>query len=102
MSIKAIAGPVARLARLAGDNLKDRIINIEKDFNTNRRSLRELYSRINNEKNELIDRKKRLKFPYVTVQQSLEKLEVLLKNVKVIEREKTRYVLKNLLLNLIL
>ncbi|XP_016840617.1 alanine--tRNA ligase, mitochondrial [Nasonia vitripennis] len=90
MSLKAITGPAARLARLAGDNLKDRILNIENDLKAGNATLKELEFRVNSEKQELLDKKKRTRFPYIVVQESLEKLELLSKNIRIRDRELTR------------
>jgi alanyl-tRNA synthetase len=90
VSLKAVTGSLAQLTRLAGDNLKDRISKLETNFKTGNVALKELEYKIHGEKCELLDKKKR--FPYVTVQESLEKLEILLKNIKIQERGKTRYV----------
>ena len=78
------------MARLAGDNLRERTINLENEFKFGSVPLKEIESKINNEKRELLDKKKRMRFPYVIVQECLEKFEILSKNIRIKERQKAR------------
>lgn len=92
VAFKAVTGPVAHLTRLAGDNLKERITNIEDEFvkTDNSISLKELEAKVIIEKRDLIDKKKRIKYPHVVAQESLERLEILSKNIRLKEKKRTR------------
>lgn len=90
ISLKAVAGPIARSTRESGDNLRERISTLVNDFQTGNVSLKQLDLKVTSEKRELLDKKKKIKYPYTVVQESLEKLEILSKNIRIKERERAR------------
>ena len=91
MCIKAVCGPVACLTRLAGESLKERIANYEINFKLGKSDLKELELKVYNEKRDLVDKEKKSKYPWVVAQESLTKLESLLKNIRIQEKAKSRY-----------
>ncbi|CAB0031669.1 unnamed protein product [Trichogramma brassicae] len=80
--LKALTGPAATLAKLSGENLKDRIFKYENILKSNKVDLKDLELKILSERQKLLDKNKRVKLPYVIVQQSLIQLENLLKIIK--------------------
>ncbi|KAL7297401.1 hypothetical protein TKK_0009782 [Trichogramma kaykai] len=80
--LKALTGPAATLAKLSGENLKDRIFKYESILKSNKVDLKDLELKILSERQKLLDKNKRVKLPYVIVQQSLMQLENLLKIIK--------------------
>ncbi|XP_023245739.1 alanine--tRNA ligase, mitochondrial isoform X2 [Copidosoma floridanum] len=94
VSFKAVVGPVAHLTRLAGDNLRERITNIENEFTAEQTSLGELESKVIMEKRDLNNKRKRIQYPYIVTQESLERLETLSKNIRIKEKKRTRHTIE--------
>ncbi|KAJ8673583.1 hypothetical protein QAD02_004845 [Eretmocerus hayati] len=90
MTFKAVTGPAARSIRFAGAYLREKITKLESDFEMGVGTLKELESRILDDKRDLADKEKRLRFPYAVVQESLERMENLHKSIKLKGRDRAR------------
>ena len=78
-TIKAVAGPLARLARLAGENVEQEVASIEEDFHKGNVQQSYIVAKIEEAKKQLKDQSQRRLVAYLDVQQCLARLDRLLK-----------------------
>ncbi|XP_046617355.1 alanine--tRNA ligase, mitochondrial isoform X1 [Neodiprion virginianus] len=94
-SIRAIAGPIARLARQAGENVKQQIILLEEDINTGNAQFNLLDTRVQDIKRQLMDRTERIPLPYSIKHECVSRLEMLARNSKSQERSAMKESIEN-------
>lgn len=85
-SIKAVAGPLARLTRQAGENLKQRIAQLEEDLSSGNAQFNLLDKRVQEIKHQLIDKTDRILLPYLVKHECLSRLETLARTSRSQER----------------
>lgn len=90
-SIKAVAGPLARLARQAGENARNKIANLEEDLKSGYAQYNLLDTRVQEIKRLLMENTERIPLPYSVRQECVSRLEALAKTSKTQERSIIKY-----------
>lgn len=86
-TIKAVAGPLARLARLAGENAKEQVSEIEEDFRKGNVQPSLIVAKVEEMKRQLTDRSEGQLAAYVDTQECLDRLNELLRILRIRETE---------------
>ncbi|XP_012266707.2 alanine--tRNA ligase, mitochondrial [Athalia rosae] len=100
-SIKAVAGPLARLTRQAGENLRQKIIQLEIDLKFEQGQFNILDTRVQGIKRQLMDNTDRILLPYSIKHECLARLQTLTKTTKSQERTLTKESLETEMRNIV-
>lgn len=96
-SVKAVAGPLARLARQAGDDLIQKITQLEEDIGSGQTQYNLLDTRVQEIKRQLVDNTDRILLPYIVKQRCIARLETMARNSRSQHRNVVKYVIRTLI-----